>query len=182
MQKPIIYTESNFKISEEAFYNWANSQAMNFFNSQHNNISSLLLQNNTYRAINNSLLDKKNLTLQIGKYSLIFNYKKRSVILLNTKTLKATKAQCYKEDKFSPNIAIAICWARMKNEVVPKIKETKFLYEMKYGEKFKDSNGLCTFIAPIPEKKNAYAVMLEYKTSSVLVLKQDSSVPYEMIE
>lgn len=97
-------------------------------------------------------------TFTLNIYTITIVPKKRKVILLNTKTLKVTKARCKSGEPFSSYIAIALCWARMKNECVPKIGERKTLKEMKSGDRFWLNYGVATYIAPMPKTSNTYVI------------------------
>ena len=111
------------------------------------------------------------------KYILIFNSKKKEISLIRVKDRKSTTAKCHKDDEFNVLIGIAICWARMKGEEIPRLAKYKKLSEMKYGERFVWLLTEYTFIGQVPNKQ--IWLSFEKLVDRPAVFKSDIS--YEMI-
>lgn len=105
----------------------------------------------------------------------VSTYKKKDKVVMQIINMKKEKrgiAICHENDKFDPEIGIAIAWARYKKEET-KITTTTMLSKLKYKDKFFYVHMPYTYIAPDPH--SCYHIIVNNETKQLLY-KQDTEV------
>lgn len=109
----------------------------------------------------------------VNKYITKFIIPEHKVVIINSNSGKVTDAKFDGDGTFSIEEGIAIAWARMTNQPIPKFpEEFVTLSELKYGDRFRapfDGSIVYTFIAKDSDSDD-YIVKRKGASSSALIV------------
>ena len=94
---------------------------------------------------------------------------KNKFTITNLKTNTHGSSRLHPSDEFEIHTAIAIAWARLKGEKIPKVNPNIVkIKELKYGDIFKYNNTTYIFVASHPTKFNHWIVVNNNTTQNLI--------------